>query len=268
MKITDDFSGTIDQHWTQVLAGGAYAEINRSVLRLGYDKATPDNYTDAQIDDYTMRSRKEYLWKPPLRMTVRARFSHNTAPINATASTKNILRGTAGFGFWNKPFTMQGHWFTKPQAVWFFYAAPPSNMALVPGIPGWGWKAQVINTTNAGVLANAAPAAIAAGYGRLTGNHPAGHAVRRFAGAHEQLITHTMKDWHTYTLEWRENDATFWIDDTLLYKVNTAPTQPLGFVAWLDNEYAVATPSGELRFGKTAASKQWMDMDSITIEHL
>jgi len=268
MGIADDFNKSLHQHWTQVLAGGAYAEIKNSVLRLGYDKAAPDNYSDAQIDDYTMLGRKEYLWRPPLRMTVRARFSHNAAGVEATETTKNVLRGTAGFGFWNKPFTMQGHWFTKPQAVWFFYSAPPSNMALVPGLPGWGWKVQVINTTGAGVVANALPAAVAAGYARLTSSQPAGHAVQRFTGAHEQIITDPMKDWHTYTLEWLEHESTFWIDDTLLYKAHTAPTQPLGFVAWLDNEYAVVTPRGELNFGKATCGKQWLDMDSVTIEHL
>ncbi len=255
MGIADDFKGLLDQHWTQVLAGGAYAEIKNSVLRLGYAKAAPNNYTDAQIDDYTMLGRKEYSWRPPLRMTVRARFSHNAALASATEATKNVLRGTAGFGFWNKPFTMQGNWFTLPQAVWFFYSAPPSNMALVPGVPGWGWKAQVINTTAAGTAVHSLPAALLAGYGRLTGTQPRGQAVQRFAGAHEKLVADNMKDWHTYTLEWREHEALFWVDDTLLYKTHTAPTKPLGFVAWLDNEYAVVTPRGELQFGKTTCGK-------------
>lgn len=86
--------------------------------------------------------------------------------------------------------------------------------------------------------------------------------------ARERLVPDNMRDWHTYTLEWREHEASFWIDDTLLYETDTAPTKPLGFVAWLDNEYAVVTPRGELQFGKTTCGKQWLDMDSITIEHL
>lgn len=268
MDIADDFNKSLHRHWTQVLSGGAYAQLDKSVLRLGYDTATPDNYTDAQIDDYTMLGKSDYLWKPPLRMTVRARFSHTAATASSTDTTKNVLRGTAGFGFWNKPFTMQGNWFTTPQAVWFFYSAPPSNMALVPGLPGWGWKAQVINTTKASVAANAIPAAVAAGYGRLTDTQPAGHAVRRFIGAHEQIVTDSMKDWHTYVLEWHENETTFYVDDNILFKANSAPTKPLGFVAWLDNAYAVVTPRGELQFGRTTCGKQWLDMDSVKIEYL
>lgn len=268
MVIIDDFNGSLDQHWTQVLTGGAYLQIRNSVLRLAYDKAGRDSYSDAQIDDYTMLSRKEYLWRPPLRMTVRARFSHNTVDVADTNTAKKVLRGTAGFGFWNKPFTMQGHWFTKPQAVWFFYSAPPSNMALVPGLPGWGWKAQIINTTAVGMAINSMPAALAAGYARLTNKQPSGHAIRRFVGAHEKIITNNIKDWHTYKLEWRQRESAFWVDDKLLYKTDTAPTRPLGFVAWLDNEYAVVTPRGELKFGKTACDKQWLEIDKISIEPL
>ncbi len=269
MNISDDFNESPDSHWTQVTTGGAYLKTSKSVLRLGYDAATPKRYSDSQIDDYTMLSKADYLWKPPLRMTVRARFSHPAATATSTEKTKGVLRGTAGFGFWNKPFTMQGNWFTFPEALWFFYSAPPSNMALVPGIAGWGWKAQVIHTTAGSAAANAVPALASAVYGRVQSkSQPAGHAMQRFTGAHEAVVTEDMTEWHTYTLEWREHSSLFWVAGELLLEAPKAPTKPLGFVAWLDNEYAVVTPRGELRFGKTTAGKQWLDVDSITIEHL
>jgi hypothetical protein len=269
MNISDDFNGSPDSHWTQVTTGGAYLQTSKSILRFGYDSATPERYSDSQIDDYTMLSKADYLWKPPLRMTVRARFSHPTANENSTEKTKGILRGTAGFGFWNKPFTMQGNWFTFPEAVWFFYSAPPSNMALVPGVPGWGWKAQVIHTTAGSAAANAVPTFANAVYGRVQSKvQPKGHAMQRLTGAHEALVAEDITEWHTYTLEWRENSSLFWVDGNLLLEAPKAPTKPLGLVVWLDNEYAVVTPKGELRFGKTTAGKQWMDVDSISIEHL
>ena len=268
MNISDEFDKVPDAHWTQVTTGGAYLKTSKSVIRMGYDSAKPGKYTDAQIDDYTMLSKSEYIWKPPLRMTVRARFSHLAASANSTTRTKGILRGTAGFGFWNKPFTMQGNWFTLPQSIWFFYSAPPSNMALVPGLPGQGWKTQVINTTFTGVIANVIPTAFNALFGRIQKRfYPSGKALRRFAGAHETLIHEDMTKWHTYTLEWHKNESLFWIDDTLIAKVPTAPTKPLGFVAWLDNEYCVVTPRGELRFGKTTSSQQWLDVD-LSLIHI
>lgn len=269
MNISDDFAESPDSHWTHVTTGGAYLRTSKSTLRLGYDSARPDRYSDSQIDDYTMLSKNDYIWKPPLRMTVRARFSHRAADAKSTEKTKGALRGTAGFGFWNKPFTMQGNWFTFPEAIWFFYSAPPSNMALVPGLPGWGWKAQVVHTTAASTLANAIPTFANAVYGRVQQrNQPSGYAMQRLTGTHEAMVNDDMTEWHTYTLEWRERDSRFWVDDELLLTVPKSPTKPLGFVAWLDNEYAVVTPKGELRFGKTSAGKQWLEIDSITIEHL
>lgn len=269
MNLSDDFNGPPGPHWTQVTTGGAYLSTDKSVLRLGYDKAVPGQYTDAQIDDYTMLAKSDYLWKPPLRMTVRARFSHQAAAADSTDKTKDILRGTAGFGFWNKPFSMQGNWFRLPEAVWFFYSAPPSNMKLVPGLPGWGWKAQVVHATPRSTSANAIPAAFTAAYGLINRSaNLSGRALRRFTGAHESVISHDMRKWHTYTLEWRKGGSSFWIDGKLVMKAPGAPGKPLGFVAWMDNEYAVVTPRGELRFGKARAGSQWLDIDSVKIEGL
>lgn len=269
MHIFDDFDGGFHNHWTQVTTGGGKLDISKSVLRMGFDGAQAGKYTDAQIDDYTMVSKADYIWKPPLRMTVRARSSHPAADARSTEKTKGILRGTAGFGFWNKPFTMQGNWFTFPQSIWFFYSAPPSDMAFIPGIPGWGWKAQVIHTTPGSVLTHGLPLALTAGHARMSGNvGRAGHFMKRFVGAEEAIVTEDMTKWHTYTLEWHKNESVFWVDDRCILSTPLSPSGALGFVAWLDNEYAVATPKGELRFGKTATGAQWLDMDSVKIEKL
>ena len=46
------------------------------------------------------------------------------------------------------------------------------------------------------------------------------------------------------------------------------PPGPLGFVAWIDNQYAVATPRGELRFGALTCGPQWLELASLSIEPL
>ena len=43
---------------------------------------------------------------------------------------------------------------------------------------------------------------------------------------------------------------------------------PLGFVAWVDNQYAIATPRGELRFGTIASEREWLELDYIRIQPL
>ena len=156
-----------------------------------------------------------------------------------------------------------------PEAVWFFYASPPSNMALVPGIPGWGWKAQIVHTMRPASLAATVPLAATIAFGLLTGEtRPAARWMQKVSGACEAFLPVEMNEWHNYTLEWRRSEALFWVDDTLVLRSPQSPTCPLGFVAWLDNQYAVATPRGVLRFGTISSGPQWLEMDSVKIESL
>ncbi|TMF44913.1 MAG: hypothetical protein E6I32_14300, partial [Chloroflexi bacterium] len=101
-------------------------------------------------------------------MEVRARSSLPAATPTGTADQANTLRGTAGFGFWNYPFSVRGDILMLPEAIWFFYASPPSNMALVPGVPGWGWKAQVVHSMRPAALASTLPLALTATFGMVT----------------------------------------------------------------------------------------------------
>lgn len=154
-----------------------------------------------------------------------------------------------------------------PEAIWFFYASPPSNMALVPDIPGWGWKAQVIHCMRAEALLAIVPTALATGWALLTNKTgPAARWMQRLSGANEALLTVDMTQWHTYFLEWRTTEALFWVDGVLTLRVVQPPTRSLGFVAWIDNQYAIATPRGVLRFGTVASGPQWLELDSISIE--
>lgn len=156
-----------------------------------------------------------------------------------------------------------------PETVWFFYASPPSNMALVPGVPGWGWKAQVVHSMRPGALLASVPTALATGWGLVTNNtRPASRWLQRLSGSHEALLNTNFTTWHTYTLEWHLHTALFWVDGELVLRAPNPPTRPLGFVAWLDNQYAVATPRGVLRFGTVSCDPQWLEIDSVCIDPL
>ncbi len=164
-------------------------------------------------------------------------------------------------------FSARGDILMLPEAIWFFYASPPSNMALVPGIPGWGWKAQVVHSMRPGALAATIPLAATTVLGLLTREtRPAARWMQRLTGAYEALLTVEMTNWHTYTLEWLHSEAAFWVDDKLVLRAPQPPTRPLGFVAWLDNQYAIATPRGVLRFGTVASGPQWFELDSVNVE--
>src|SRR6266568_355913 len=185
----DDFTSAIDSYWTQTTIGGGSLHIVDSALRMVLPLAQIGTYTDAQVDDYGRRARSAFPWRPPLRMEVRARSSLPAASATSSVESTSILRGTAGFGFWNYPFSVRGDILMLPEAIWFFYASPPSNMALVPGIAGWGWKAQVVHAMRPGAALAIVPTLLATGWGYLTSNtRPAARWLQRLSGAHETLL--------------------------------------------------------------------------------
>ncbi len=263
----DDFSSTIEPRWTQTCIGGGTLHSDHSVLRMELPLVAAGHYADAQIDDYATLARSAFPWTPPLRMEVRACSSHPAAQTKCTVESTTVLQGTAGFGFWNYPFSIRGDVLFLPEAVWFFYASPPSNMALVPDIPSWGWKAQVIHSMRLGALTATIPTALSTIWGRISGEtRYAAHWLQKLSGAQEAIIPVAMDSWHTYTLEWRQTEARFWVDGKLILTAPQPPTRPLGFVAWLDNQYAIATPHGVMRFGSVPCGPEWFGIDSVKIE--
>ena len=84
--------------WRHHVTGRGQLLSTPGVLRLQNDPTTATTYSNAQIDDYQGLARRDFIWQPPLTLTVTARFSHGA----------DALRGTAGFGFWNDPFGMTG----------------------------------------------------------------------------------------------------------------------------------------------------------------
>ncbi len=258
-RIDDHFDGPLDPRWARATPGGGEIAVRDSTLRMALPTAHAGRYSDAQIDDYTGLPLAHYPWRPPLRMTVRARFSH---PITG-------LHGTAGFGFWNYPLSAAGGMPRLPDAVWFFAASRPSNMALVPGQAGWGWKAQVVHAARPRALAALVPTAATVLWARLTGREDAASRwVRRISGAHEAALAVELTAWHEYVLDWEGTCARFWVDGALALDAPDPPRGPLGFVAWIDNQYAVATPRGALRFGTIESGPQWLELDVLRIEPL
>lgn len=266
--LRDDFDGAaLDPRWIQTVPGGGTLTCTDSTLRLAIPAARAGAYSDAQIDDCGRLPRGQYPWRPPLRLEVRARASHaQAAKQTAPERAASALQGTAGFGFWNYPFTTTGAVLTLPDAVWFFYASPPSNMALVPGVPGHGWKAQIVHAHRVGALAALPPTLGAMLWGRLSGAMgPAERWVRRLTGAVEAEAAPSLAEWHDYAIEWLPERARFWVDGAEVLMAAQPPRGPLGFVAWVDNQYAVATPRGVLRFGTLATEPEWLELAHVRI---
>lgn len=260
-------------HWRRIQKGDAVLELRDSTLRFCLSNATSARYSNAQIDDYQGLSRRDFAWRPPLRLTVHARFSHRPAAAGDVPETEPALTGTAGFGFWNDPFLMTGlRAPALPRAAWFFYASPPSDMRLDPQVPGHGWKAATIDALRPAALwltPLALPAML------LMNLRPLYRAlwppIQRRVNVAEALLAVDTRQWHTYELKWGTKRARFRVaaEGAPLRQVLEAPAPhgPLGFVMWIDNQYLVATPWGRLRWGVLdVPGQQWLEVDHLAIE--
>ncbi len=74
-----------------------------------------------------------------------------------------------------------------------------------------------------------------------------------------------MDQWHTYELEWQKEGVRYIIDGHEVLRSKYAPRGPLGFVAWVDNQYMVATPQGKFSSGLIATEKQWLEIDMFEV---
>ena len=253
-----DVDLTNADHWRRYVVGASALEAEGSILRFVVAGATARRYSDAQIDDYRGLPRHRFLWRPPLRLTVHARFSHPAGS----------LRGTAGFGFWNDPFLMTGTRMPAlPRAIWFFYGSPPSNMKLDIEIPGQGWKAATIDALHSTAILLIPLATVLV---PLMNVRPIYRAlwpsIQRILRVREATVETDMTEWHDYEIEWRSERARFCVDGKPVLENAPSPRGPLGFVMWLDNQYMVATPQGRLGWGLLEVpERQWMEVDRLAI---
>lgn len=257
--IYEHFSPEPSPQWKRYVVGDGALEPTGDTLLFVNTDTSAHRYTDAQIDDYQGLSRRSFLWRPPLTLTVRARFSHPAGE----------LSGTAGFGFWNDPFMMTGRRLpTLPRVVWFFYASPPSDMKLDLHTPGDGWKAATLEAFRLPffLLAPTAPLAVP-----LMNIRPFYRVLwpvgQQAIGVSEAALEASMTEWHTYTIAWGAKVARFSVDGEPALECASSPGGPLGFVMWLDNQYAVVKPWGRFGYGLLdAPGRQWMEVDRLTIE--
>lgn len=267
MQIVDSFdTADLNPHWTPLTLGTGSIQHEDGTLRFVLGPTGDQQYSDAQITDYVnlltdyvnTPGRRRFVAHPPLRLTVRAWGSPT-------------IQGTAGFGFWNEPFARESRRLPRlPRAAWFFFGSPPNNMALAKGVPGWGWKAATLDARRLPglLLAPAAP------LGFLLMRVPVLYRwlwpVGQWAiGVSEAQLGVDLADPHTYDLEWCARSLTFSVDGRVVHRSPYAPAGPLGFIAWIDNQYAVVTPQGRFKFGLLATTgPQWLALDRVEIRSL
>lgn len=248
------------QLYPLIIGNGQHITQLDDTTRLSIQPTDEKSYHDAQLSDYTGLRRSLFSWYPPVTMRVRMRASHSTAS----------LRGTMGFGFWNHPFMPGESFFRPPRAVWFFFGSVPNNMALAKGVPSYGWKAATFDASRLPfwLLTPFAP------LGFLLMRVPVLYRVLWPIGQWSIGVSEKMLDdidltqWHTYALQWRKRSASFFVDDTVVHVAPHAPRAPLGFIVWLDNQYAIVTPQGHFGAGFVSVPEmQYIDIADVHIAH-
>ena len=260
VELDERFEGELSPYWDVSEVGTGKVTVAPGALRMTVHPGA-STYSNAQIADYTYNDFNLH-WQPPLRLTV-------TAWASGAGET---LRGTAGFGFWNHPFSPDSSRFPRlPQAIWWFFASPPSDMALAYGVPGHGWKAATIDSTRPAALAMmpfAPPAALLMRSPRMYARlFPT--IQRRLKIAEHRLDSALLAERHTYTFDWQADGALFAIDGEPVLQTPYAPLGRIGFVAWMDNRYAVVTPQGKFGFGLAQVEhEQSLTLEQVKIERL
>lgn len=230
--------------------------------KLCLDGGSEPGYRLAQLDDYRAVPRKQMKWHAPLKLRVRAKISRADLP------------GTWGFGFWNDPFSAGfGHQGAArrlpvlPDALWFFYASPQNYLSLRDDLPARGMLAAAFSSTRfpAPFLALGIPLLPLLFLPPLA--RYLRKVLRNFVREDSAQLAHVPDDWHTYELAWMRNKAVFFIDGRVVFETAVVPAGPLGFVLWLDNQYASFTPDGRLAFGLLDRSEcACLEISELSIE--
>ncbi len=227
--------------------------------------AMPRGYADAQLDDTQGLPREQLRWLPPVRLRLRARASEPT-PL-----------GTLGFGWWNDPFSFSlgiggaaRRLPVVPSALWFFYGSPPNDFSFDPAARGHGWKAAALHGRRIPPLLLAPLAAGALLLSRLPGVRGGTISlVKQTIDARERVLDTPLDSWAEYEIDWEPARAVFRVNGEVVLETGSPPAGPLGFVAWIDNQYAVISPRRGIRFGSLpTAGPQRLEIAGLTIDAL
>lgn len=226
----------------------------------------PEGYANAQLDDYRPLSRQRFPWRPPARLSLRAQCSLDR-PL-----------GTLGFGFWNDPFSLSlgaggadRRLPTPPCAVWFFYGSPPNDFAFSREAPGYGFRAMALRSPRIPSPLFSVAAATGWALSRLPflRGPLINLALSGVRSVEHSLAQVSLGSQHEYEILWDGEAVEFAVDSTPIVRETLSMQGPLGFVTWIDNQYAIATPDAGLRFGTVpTAEDQWLEVSDLRIESI
>ena len=246
---------------TKRTPGATIGETEPGTLRLQIPAGPAGRYRLAQLDDYSGLPRKSSPWSPESVIQVQMRASSAMIP------------GTWGIGFWNNPFSLailSGAEMLRlpalPEAAWYFFASSHNYLSFRDDLPAQGSLAATFSSpgrSNPWLL-------LAIPVLPLLVIPPTARKLRKLIPKiirqDSQALPIDPTRWHEYRLEWRKERATFQVDGQILFETKTAPDAALGFVVWVDNQYAAFPSDGRLRFGSLANPEPaWIELRQLTL---
>jgi hypothetical protein len=246
---------------TTLTLGAKRSVLADGTCRLQIPAGPAGRYRLAQLDDYNDLPRKEFPWKRACSLQVQMRASADQIP------------GTWGVGFWNNPFglaILKGVEMlrlpTLPQSVWYFFASPQNYLSFHDHLPAHGSLAATFRSQPRFkpelVLATLCLPLLAipttARYLRKL--------ICNFVRQDSQELRIDPTLWHDYLLDWKNDRAIFQVDGRVLFETEIVPQGPLGFVLWVDNQYAAFPPDGRIRFGTLENPEPaWIEVRNLSI---
>jgi len=236
--------------------GASVAEISPGCWHLEIPSGPGGTYRWAQLDDYLSLARRDFAWRLPVSLSLRARVSAADLP------------GTWGFGFWNDPFSVSlgvkgtaRYLPTLPNAAWYFYAGIPNYLAFRDTHPAQGFLAATFHSPDLTGPLLAAPLLLLPSTARML-RRAAGQVV----GEDGTIVPVDSTGWHVYRLRCNEQQAVFEVDGCPVLSTAVVPRGPLGLVIWIDNQYAAFPPNGKISMGTSPNPQAWMEVQDLAVE--
>jgi len=240
---------------------GIVSKIGEAGWRLEIPANAKHGYRLAQLDDHGGLQRRDFPWRPPLRLRLQARVSSPWIP------------GTWGFGLWNDPFNfliaynqLVPRLPALPEAAWFFHASPQNYLSFRDDLPANGFLAATFRAKKVPTagLAFASPILLLTLLPRTA--EVARKLLRRAVQQDASLIHTDVTEWHEYSMEWDIGYIRFSMDGTNILQTEISPRGPLSLVIWVDNRYASLPPRGRLRYGILPSPEPvWMEIEELSI---
>jgi hypothetical protein len=236
-----------DSNVKRHVVNDAIVEPDETGWRLINSPTSQGRYVNAQLDDYDGVTTIDLIWQPPVSLELEARFDF----------TGESPRGTAGFGFWNAPFFTHARKVPRlPTALWFFFCSAESELPFGDPAIRSGWRAATLDANRLAFkcMLPFAPFGLLPAQNQWLLRRLWPIARNAIGAAETTLAQSVMREFHSYRIEWLEQQVRFYVDDTLCLRSPYSPRGRLGAVLWIDNQFMVVRPQGSFSYGQLALS--------------